>query len=98
MSSADKPSLIGGSPEGSIADHPDFSVVVKSRGRPPSPWKWEIYRSGRKSPVKQSEAYFSTVTEANRAGRKALSLFLSECQDEAPVKGLAKVRRSKIKK
>jgi hypothetical protein len=54
------------SPERSMTDHPDFSVVVKNRGRPQSPWKWEIYRSGRESPVKQSEVYFSTVTEANR--------------------------------
>jgi hypothetical protein len=68
-----------------MTDHPDFSVVVKSRGRPPSPWKWEIYRSGRKSPVKQSAVFFSTVTEANRAGRKALDLFLSEFQDEKPM-------------
>jgi hypothetical protein len=56
----------------------DFSVVVKNRGRPPSPWKWEIYRAGRNSPVKQSVDTFSTMTEANRAGKKALSLFLSE--------------------
>jgi len=58
----------------------DFSVVVKSRGRPPNPWRWEIYRAGRNSPVKQSEVYFSTMTEANRAGKKALGLFLSNCQ------------------
>jgi len=64
-----------------MTEHPDFSVVVKSRGRLPSPWKWEIYRAGRKSPVKQSEIYFSTATEANRAGKKALLLFLSEYQD-----------------
>lgn len=76
-------------------DHPDFSVVVKNRGRPPSPWKWEIYRSGRKSPVKQSEIYFSSVTEANRAGRKALSLFLSECQDEVSPERLPKFGHSK---
>jgi len=70
--------------ENPMTDHPDFSVVVKNRGRPPSPWKWEIYRSGRKSPVKQSEIYFSTVTEANRAGRKALKEFLSEFRHEVP--------------
>jgi hypothetical protein len=56
----------------------DFSVVVKIRGRQPSPWKWEIYRAGRNTPVQQSVDYFSTMTEANRAGKKALSLFLSE--------------------
>ena len=56
----------------------DFSVVVKCRGRQPSPWKWEIYRAGRNTPVQQSVVYFSTMTEANRAGKKALGLFLSE--------------------
>ena len=24
----------------------DYSVVVKSRGAAPNPWKWEIYRAG----------------------------------------------------
>jgi hypothetical protein len=56
----------------------DFSVVVKNRGRPPAPWRWEIYRSGRNSPVKRSDVYFSTMTEADRAGKKALGLFLSD--------------------
>jgi hypothetical protein len=81
-----------------MTDHPDFSVVVKNRGRLPSPWKWEIYRAGRNSPVKQSEVYFSTVTEANRAGRKALSLFLSEYHDEVPLEWLPKFGRSKTSK
>ena len=70
-----------------MTDHPDFSVVVKSGGRPPSPCKWQIYRVGRKSPVKQSEVYFSDATEATRAGKKALSLFLSEFQDEVAMSG-----------
>lgn len=65
-----------------MTDHSDFSVVVKNRGRSPSPWKWEIYRAGRNSAIKQSEVSFGTVTEANRAGRKALGLFLSEFQDD----------------
>jgi hypothetical protein len=81
-----------------MTDHPDFSVVVKSRGRPPSPWKWEIYRSGRKSPVKQSEVYFSTVTEANRAGRTALNLFLSEFQEEVHKGPVPRFSRSKTSK
>ena len=63
--------------------HPDFSVVVKKRDRFPNPWKWEIYRADRKSAIKQSEVSFTTVTEANRAGKKALGLFLSEMQDDA---------------
>jgi hypothetical protein len=75
-----------------MTDHPDFSVVVKNRGRLPTPWKWEIYRSGRMSPVKQSDVYFSTVTEANRAGRETLNLFLSEFQNEAPAQTAPKIR------
>jgi hypothetical protein len=64
-----------------MIDHLDFSVVVKSRGRPPAPWRWEIYRAGRNSAIKQSDIYFGTMTEASRAGKKALQLFLSEVQD-----------------
>jgi hypothetical protein len=79
-----------------MIDHHDFSVVVKNRGRPPNPWKWEIYRAGRKSPIKQSDVYFGTVTEANRAGRKALSLLLSECPDESPLESLPRASSSKI--
>ena len=60
---------------------PDFSVVVKNRGRPPAPWRWEIYRSGRNSPVKRSEGFFSSMAEADREGKKALGLFLSEYQN-----------------
>ena len=59
-------------------DPPDFSLVVKNRGRPSAPWRWEIYRSGRNSPVKRSDVFFSTMTEADRAGKKALTLFLSD--------------------
>jgi hypothetical protein len=27
------------------AEQTDFSVVIKSRGKLPTPWKWEIYRA-----------------------------------------------------
>jgi hypothetical protein len=60
-----------------IIVHPDFAVTVKNRGRPPKPWRWEIYRAGRGSPIKTSEVYFQTMTEANRAGKQALSILLS---------------------
>jgi hypothetical protein len=63
------------------SESPDFSVVVKNRGRPPAPWRWEIYRSGRNSAVKRSEEFFSTMAEADRKGKKALNLFLSEYQE-----------------
>ncbi|HET9718125.1 MAG TPA: DUF3622 domain-containing protein [Pseudolabrys sp.] len=65
-----------------MTDHPDFSVIVKNEGA--AQWEWEIYRAGRKSPIKRSEVFFSNEAEANRAGRKALTLFLSNFQNEAP--------------
>lgn len=61
-------------------DHSDFSVVVKNRARPPKPWRWEIYRAGRTSPIEHSQVYFKSATEANRAGKAALRLMLSEYQ------------------
>ena len=78
-----------------MTGHPDFSVVVKNRGRLPSPWEWEIYRAGRNGPGEQSEIYLSTVTEANRAGRKALGLFLSEYSDEVPLEWPLHLKTSK---
>jgi hypothetical protein len=62
-------------------DHADFSVVVKQRAPLPKSWRWEIYRAGRSSPIQQSAVYFESVTEANRAGKAALRLMLSEFQN-----------------
>jgi hypothetical protein len=59
-------------------DRTDYSVVVKNRAPPPSPWKWEIYRVGRSSPVKQSLVYFHTIVTANRAGKEALKQLLDK--------------------
>ena len=64
-----------------MIDHADFSVVVKNRAAAPKAWKWEIYRAGRTSPIERSEACFETMTEANRAGKVALRLLLSEYPD-----------------
>ena len=64
-----------------LIEHSDFSVVVKNRAPPPKPWRWEIYRAGRSSPIEHSEVYFESMTEANRAGKAALGLLLSEYQD-----------------
>jgi hypothetical protein len=61
-----------------MIDHPDFSVVVKHKGSPPKPWRWEIYRAGRNSAIECSEIFFATMTEASRAGKRALGLLLSE--------------------
>jgi hypothetical protein len=51
----------------------DFSVVVKSRGKPPNPWRWEIYCAGHSRAVAQSSECFSTVTAAKKAGDRALA-------------------------
>ena len=51
----------------------DFSVVVKSRRKPPNPWRWEIYRAGRSSAIAQSSKFFPTMAAANKAGKVALA-------------------------
>jgi len=64
-----------------LFDHTDFSVVVKNRAPPPKAWRWEIYRAGRASPIETSAVYFETMTAANKAGKEALRLLLSEFPD-----------------
>jgi hypothetical protein len=59
-------------------DQTDFSVVVKNRAAPPKPWRWEIYRAGRKSPIECSRVLYETVEAANRAGKEALKQLLTE--------------------
>ena len=60
-------------------DRTDYSVVVKNiRRTGPSPWKWEIYRAGRSSPIKQSPVNFSTMAMASRAGKEALKRLLEK--------------------
>jgi hypothetical protein len=54
----------------------DFSVAIKSRGKPPNPWRWEIYRAGRSSAIAQSPEFFSTMAAANRAGKEALAALI----------------------
>lgn len=61
-----------------MIDHADFSVVVKNRAPPPKSWRWEIYRPGRNSAIDCSKVFFATATEANREGKLALRLLLSE--------------------
>jgi hypothetical protein len=51
----------------------DFSVVIKSRGRPPNPWSWEIYRAGHSRAAAQSSEFFATVSAAKKAGERALA-------------------------
>src|SRR5271156_4248525 len=55
-----------------LFDQTDFSVVVKNRASPPKPWRWEIYRAGRNSPIGYSSVLYETMAAANRAGKEAL--------------------------
>ena len=54
-------------------DRTDYSVVVKNRAPPPRAWRWEIYRAGNASQIKQSSVYFDTMAAARQAGKKALN-------------------------
>ena len=51
----------------------DFSVAIKSRGKPPNPWRWEIHRAGRSLAVAHSSEFFPTMRAANKAGKQALA-------------------------
>lgn len=59
-------------------DPTDYSVVVKHRAPPPNPWRWEIYRAGRTSPVERSLIYFQSRGTASLAGQKALAQLLDK--------------------
>jgi hypothetical protein len=61
-----------------VFDETDFSVVVKNRAPPPKPWRWEIYRAGRNSPIECSTVLFESAAAANRAGKEALKELLTE--------------------
>ena len=56
----------------------DFSVVVKTRSRMPTPWRWEIYRAGRQSPIAHSEQFFGSRGTANLEGKAALDQMLKK--------------------
>ena len=56
----------------------DFSVVVKNRARMPKPWRWEIYRAGRQSPIAHSEQLFGSRSTANLEGKAALDQMLKK--------------------
>ena len=59
-------------------DRTDYSVVVKNRAPPPKAWRWEIYRAGNASSIKQSPIYFDTMVAARRAGKDALKKLLDK--------------------
>ena len=59
-------------------DPADYFVVVKNRARLPKPWRWEIHRAGRQSPVAQSQEFFDLRGTAIVDGRAALGLLLKK--------------------
>jgi len=50
----------------------DHILAIKNKGRPPKPWRWEIYLAGKSKPVRQSE-FLETMSEATRTGKAALA-------------------------
>jgi hypothetical protein len=55
----------------SVFNPSDYTLAIKNRGRPPKPWRWEIYVAGKSHAVVQSD-YFETMSAATRAGKAAL--------------------------
>jgi hypothetical protein len=54
----------------------DFHVAIKRREYSNMPWRWEIWAAGKTRAVAQSEAQFSTVSEAMKQGKAALKVLL----------------------
>jgi hypothetical protein len=65
-------------PMKSDLERTDYSVVVKNRARMPKPWRWEIYRAGRISPIAHSDTYFESRSTANLEGKVALEEMLKK--------------------
>ena len=59
-------------------DPSDYSVVVKSRAKPPKPWRWEIYCAGKRQPIQRSEHFFESRGEASATGKEALARLLEK--------------------
>ena len=60
------------------SDPADYSFVVKRRGPPSKPWRWEIYCACKAVPVERSPIFFESMAEAVKAGKKALADFLAK--------------------
>ena len=59
-------------------DPADYSVVVKLRGTPPKPWRWEIYCACKSVPVERSLIFFESMAEAAKEGKRALAQLLAK--------------------
>ena len=44
-------------------DPADYSFVVKRRGTPQKPWRWEIYCAGKLALVERSLVFFESMAE-----------------------------------
>jgi hypothetical protein len=49
-------------------DLADYSFVVKRRGNPQKPWRWEIYCAGKSVPVERSPVFFESMAEEAKVG------------------------------
>jgi hypothetical protein len=58
-------------------DPTDYSFVVKRRGSPPKPWRWEIYCADSMAPVERSPVLYESMAEAAKEGKKALTRVLA---------------------
>jgi hypothetical protein len=61
----------------------DYSVVVKLRGNPPKPWRWEIYCAGKPAPVERSPVFFESMAETIKEGKEALAHLLAKAKHAA---------------
>jgi hypothetical protein len=59
-------------------DPADYSFVVKRRGNPQKPWRWEIYCGGKSAPVERSPGFFESMAAAAKEGKTALEYFLAK--------------------
>lgn len=59
-------------------DRTDYSVAVKNRAHTQRPWRWEIYRAGRQSPIARSPEFFGLRSEAIAEGKAALDRLMEE--------------------
>jgi hypothetical protein len=58
-------------------DASDIKLVVRQRGATQAKsWRWDIYRTGRSTPLVKSKEEFASRTEATRAGQRALYDYL----------------------
>jgi hypothetical protein len=67
-------------------DAADYSFVVKRRGSPQKPWRWEIYCAGKSAPVERSPVFFESMAEATKA--RALPSQMSSLRPPHPGFGL----------